>query len=79
MDLTERDLPDHGWLQRPSGRWVHPTFAAVPGSDRRRPFTTDEALTLTAAVVRERDESLPLCPWCLTRHEQDPEPAEVDA
>lgn len=62
MTTHRIDLAEYGWLQRPSGRFVHPDIG-TSGDGRRRLFTEAEALTLTAASLQG------VCEDCGTRHE----------
>lgn len=48
----------NGWRRLRSGRWTHHALSS-PGAGRRRPFTTDQAITIQKAAdatTRRRDE-----------------------
>lgn len=61
--ITVEDLPQYGWIRRPSGRYVHPELSVEGCADRLRVFTEGEALTLTAATMSGR------CEDCGAMHE----------
>ena len=50
-DYTYIRLINGGWERLRSGKWIHPGLPTTAG--RRRPFTTEQALTLLDAETNE--------------------------